>query len=274
MSKGPNPFDRPECASDESIVVLNADQKSAALKHLRELSFAAKSVFDWVIDDTLTVEMRYSCLNLIGSHLESAKLQLGAKSDDDVAGEHKANQLRQANIECHRLRDQLAAGVSLEAIGLALSSAKDRVDTWWRSIGFILVDGEFAGYRTSGVLQAKLNVSIDRHGCTFDDQPVSTAARIKASIEHLETRIDIIRPRGDDPRVLDTPRSRIWLAGQITERFPHAKIREWTSDTWSGAGTCLRYVRVDVPIEDTAEPVTAGGPSVDNPVEAAPQASE
>jgi len=245
-----NPFERPANASDETVIILDADKTSLALRAAAECSHAINFVHELVGKGELSVSMRFACLSVAQSHLEKLKHTLGAKSDEEQANELNSNQLRQANIEIHRLRQEMAKGVTPEVLGLALEPLKQTVYDWWKSLGFLTMEAEFVGYSDGGYLNAKLSCYLDRHGPLFDEKPVTTAAEKRMTIEQLAEHVDMDTPRGNEPSVMDTPRTREWLVSQLQTRFPGTRIFEWHSHgVDGGASSTLRDIRISIPIK-------------------------
>lgn len=195
--------------------------------------------------------MRFCGIGSAEAEINRLKLILGSKSDAEQAAELDANMLRQANIENHRLREEMAKGVTPEVLGLALYPLKQTVYDWWQSFGFLMMEGEFVGWSTGGYLNARLSCYLDKHAsCVEEDQPVTAAANKKSRIEQLAESVDIDKPRGDDERVMDTERTRSWIATQLQTRFPGVRFHEWLSH---GVGSSpigtLRDIKISIPVE-------------------------
>lgn len=252
-------FERPENASDETIIELDADKKAASIKAAADAYHSLYFLHELIGKDKLSIAMRFSCIGVAEAHINRLKLLLGSKSDEEQEAELNANLLRQANIENHRLREEMGKSVSLEVLGLALYPLQQEVYEWWQKLGFSFMEGEFKGWSSGASLYARLSCYLDKHAsCIEEDQPVTAVAKKRKRIDELALLVDIDTPRNDDPRVMDTPRSREWIVSQILERFPGTRVSEWKSHgVRDRAEGSLRDISVVIPIQSIREPVAA-----------------
>jgi hypothetical protein len=204
----------------------------------------------------LQVQNRYNCLYIAQSELKRIFTLLGEERNKDAEDLMREN-LHLAQRENQRLREEMAKGVTPEAVTNKLSVMNKLVERWWKSLGFSLVDGKFLARYSQPTFHATLSGMLDRHAWTSEeDTPVSATARKMQTIEELGTHVDIVDSGSGDPKVLDTPRSREYLSQQLEQRFPGSWVTEWRSMAlgWHGSkGSFIREVEVHIPIQSLTE---------------------
>ena len=243
-------FESPECAHDETIVELTPDQQAVALKAAAEIVGAASHLHELIKAGTLSVAMRYACTEIIGRKREDLRKALGSISDDEVAATLKANQLREAHLENHRLREEMAKGVTAEAITQALRPAVDIVYKWWTGLGFTYMQGHFEAWHGGGAFKATMSCHVDRHVSTFEDKPITAQSVIEQRLAGM-ARVLEMDGSGSDRHVVDTPENRRHVADQLLARFPHCRIQEIRSISSGQFGRhWLREMVVAIPLTD------------------------
>ena len=243
-------FESPECAHDETIVELTPDQQAVALEAAAEISGAAIHLHQMIEAGTLSVALRYACTGVIEHQLERLRHALGSISDDEIEAKLKANLLRQANLENHRLREEMAKGVTAEAITQALRPTSDIVYKWWTGLGFTYMQGHFEAWHGGGAFVATMSCHVDRHVSTFEDKPITAQSVIEKRLAEMARELVMVGT-GSDRHVLDTPENRRWICQRLLNRFPNARWRETRSMASSELGRhWLREIVVAIPLTD------------------------
>lgn len=242
MQKGPNPFEMPANHGDDTPVILSVDVKSDAEGALCELAAATEFLMGYIRENTLTKSIRFNGLYAAASALDRAKQTLGGAEDDAQTIVLRSQQLREANTEIRRIRDEMAAGVSNEAVGLKLYPWYRLVYDWWISIGFGFMEAHFTAGPTGGHLVGKFSCMLGR---------VTGEACTEEAAAALAAGVDMHKAYGaqSDLTLQDTPRTREWLIQQLQRRFPGAYRPDWEVYGGRSDADSIRYMTARIPVE-------------------------
>jgi hypothetical protein len=245
-----------ESGSDEPLV-LDAEQKEILKNKARQAWEAINTLVDMAVRDTATVGVRYNTLYIAAAEInEIAKLLGGDPADDaqrKVAGMQK--QLRAANAEIHRLSLAMGNGVTNEAVENGLRRCCNAVKQWWSETivgGYTRITvGDY------GKIVATFSGMLNFHGCMdldVSDTPLKDKRTDEERIAALKEVIDLGIEDGRFAYLLDTPRTREWVAARITERFPNASIGTITIHHGRHRdGSVINDVEVYIPLTDVGE---------------------
>lgn len=89
--------------NQETLVVLNEDQKAVTLKGLKDLYFTAQQMHEWLSKDKLTEEMKGTLISLSESHISVIAKETNYESDLSRERERRSNDLRNANLRIREL---------------------------------------------------------------------------------------------------------------------------------------------------------------------------
>lgn len=210
---------------DDTPIELNEDTKAAAMKKCQEVYNALSFVHDFIKSGSFTVSTRFNGLGLAQSHLDDVKKMLGADADDEQRRASDLKHVRAANIENQRLREEMAKGVTSEAVGHKLYELKKFVSDWWETLGFSYSKGTFDAHGNGGSYKVEFSVNIDTH-LDFKEKetPVSSRKKKDEKIENLSEVLDVYVEGKYDHAVIDTPKNRTWLTNKLKTRFPSIRI--------------------------------------------------
>lgn len=246
-------MNRPENASDDTPIILNEDTQALVLAKIKEASDALSFVAMFVRDGEITVSSRYNGLSLAESHLNSVKKLLGADADDEQKQEADRKSVRAANMENHRLREEMAKGVTAEAVGLKLNAYKNIVYKWWKNLGFSYCKGSFNAHSHGGGFNVEFTTNIDTHlDCIErEESPISSRKIKDEKVQSISETLDLYVEGRYDHAVVDTPRNRAWIFGELKARFPSIQIHSIESRSISGSDL-LQIMKIEayLQIED------------------------
>lgn len=221
-----NPLERPDNSGNSKSLALDADEKAAAMKEISSIVGALSWLHELIEKDQATVATRYNALGINRYGLKHLEEMLGAK--DDLAQDKKRdkNLLREANMELHRLREEMGKGVTVEAIGSKLYQLNQTIYNWWQNLGFTYSKSTLNPYSTGASFQVEFSVNVERHVSSHDPKPVTAKARMESKKQALGKELEIIYD-GDEPYVVDNQNNRLWIANKLKERFPKCSINKW-----------------------------------------------
>lgn len=222
----PDLFSMPANHRDDSPIKLSEDTQAASLKAIVSARDALSFVAEFIQKNTMTVSTRFNGLGVAQHRLDDIKKLLGGDEDDKQNRETDLQHLRAANAENQRLREQMAKGVTPEAVGHKLYQLHKIVYDWWQHLGFSYSKGHFDGHGHGGFYTVEFSVHLDDMTFTEDPEPVTTKKKKKAKIANLSEVIDITHEDGDRSTqyVIDSPKSRAWIVNQLKTRFPSIRI--------------------------------------------------
>lgn len=210
---------------NDTPISLDEDTKAAALKKIQDSYQALAFVHDFIKSGSFTVSTRYNGLSLAQSHLDDVKKMLGADEDEKQKRENDRNHLRAANQENQRLREEMAKGVTAEAVGHKLYALKNIVYEWWKRLGFSYADGTFDAHGHGGSLKVNFRVNIDTHLDFLEKEtPVTSRKKKDEKIENLSDVLDLYPESQNDLAVIDNPKNRAWVLNKLKTRFPAIRI--------------------------------------------------
>ena len=248
-----NPFATTENSGSDEPLLIDADTTALSLQSLKDAVGALSFLHDMLGKGTATVGTRHNSLFLAKNHLERLEGYLGAKDDQKQEEELRNNQLRFANMEIHRLREEMGKGVTIEAIGLKLHRLEKTIYNWWQNQGFTYSKSQLnPNYRGANFL-VEFSVRIDRHISSMATKPVTARAKIAAKREALGKELEIVHD-GDEPYVIDNPNNRQWLTNLFMKRFPTCRIFQWKSISCNRLNIFqIRDVEVNIDITDVGD---------------------
>jgi hypothetical protein len=218
-------FSMPTPHGDMSPVELTATNKNMALEKIRDAYGALAYLRDTINDNRLKVADRYNGLSCLVGYIRDLKEAVGSEVDDLTEQAHVSKQFRAANQEIHRLKQQIGAAVSSEAVGHKLTALERAVSDWWKSIGFAYCTGK--AQSTSYCVE---------FSCSLDDD------------SDLVAELDVTDRRGD-PIVLHNDKNCGIILGRIQERFPGFRL--WKIESiFQQSGLGLRHIEGWIPLHE------------------------
>lgn len=193
--------------SSELVRVADKDE---VLNLAKEVYSAVAAVYDDIKNDRLSVGMRYNCLGIANRRLAALGAALGRAEDVVQEQAHKLNLLREANTEIARLRGQLAAGVTPDSVSAKLEALNNAVRDWWRPFSFGSMTGRFLPRWGGAEFLATFRVG------GYEGS------------ESVQAGCDTVAADGD-VHIVDSDKTRQYLTGLFTTRFPGSKIQRWES---------------------------------------------
>jgi len=238
--------------SDEPLV-LDADAKATSLKAINSVMGALSYLGERIQKDTAVVSTRYNTLGIARSDLRQLGNTLGAEADTAQEDELRLSLLRQANMENHRLRDELGKGVTVEAIGLKLYHMDRTIYNWWQNLGFTYSKSSIQAHSRGASFQVEFSIGVERHISTMEEKPVTAKAKLDAKRESLGRELQIVYD-GSEPYVLDNPNNREWIKNTLKARFPNCRIYKWESISIHRSDEFqLRHVEVNIDMTDVGD---------------------
>lgn len=250
-----NPLAMPANSGSDELLVLDEDTKAASLKAIQQAIGSLSWVFENVRDGTATKQVRFNGVSVAASYVTRLGELLGRDEDTEQEKQLRKSQLRVANDEIHRLRQEMAKGVTVEAMGNKLEELKKTVYYWWKSFGFLTADGNFSPNWKGADFHGKLSCYLDRHGGSvmLEDKPVTAKELALKTLEQLAEQTDIEQEDGSDVHFLDTPRNKDFLVNALTARFPGSRVWAFESNAGRSGFFHLRNMEVYIPIQSIEE---------------------
>jgi hypothetical protein len=205
------------------LVTLNADDKAVCLKSLRDLFYATKQIYDWIKEDTLTVEMKETLLNLVEHHTADTAKVLGYDSESEKKIKERYAEIRQANQRIHELKRKLAENTPTDGLPELLYSLRMAVNDWWHKQGFNLVTDE-----NFGIFGFKGRFCLDIRSLSFmTRKPVTEKQNKKNRLEQMIAEGYEFEIEDRDYVLLDTPGNRERITALLKSKFPSLDISKW-----------------------------------------------
>lgn len=250
-----NPLRSPENHTSDEPLVLDADAKAVSIKALNDMRGALAFLQEMIQKDTCSVSTRFNTLSIVRSETRHLGRILGADADLQQEDDLRQNLLRQANMENHRLREEMAKGVTVESIGGKLYLMDRSIYNWWQNLGFTYSKATMGAHSRGGSFHVEFSIGVERHISTMEEKPVTAKAKIKAKQEALGQELEIAWG-GGEPYVLDNPNNRAWITGKLKERFPKCRIWKWESIAIHNSDDFqLRHVEVNIDFTDVGDVV-------------------
>ena len=220
------PFSTTENHSSDLPLLIDADTKEASLDSIKSIIGALSYLHELITSETAKVSTRHNTLAISRGQLKQLEKFLGASDDLQQEEQLKKNLLREANTEVYRLREVMANGVSVEAIGNKLYQLDRSIYNWWQNLGFTYSKSKLQPHFKGASFIVEFSVGIDRHVGIDNPKPVTARTRKNAKFVALGQQLEIVQTN-DDPYVVDSPNNRIWFTNKIKERFPTCRIHKW-----------------------------------------------
>jgi len=249
-----NPFAGTENLTSNEPLLIDADDRASSLESLNSIIGALSFLHELITKGTATVGTRHNTLGISRAELSQLEKFLGAKDDLKQEEELKKNLLRQANMEIHRLREEMGKGVTIEAIGSKLHQLDRTIYNWWQNLGFTYSSSKLQAHSRGASFQVEFSVGVERHISSHESKPVTAKARVDAKRAALGAELEIIY-KSDEPYVVDNANNRAWLTNKFKERFPTCRIWKWESISVHGLDDIfqIRHVEVSIDITDIGD---------------------
>ena len=252
-----NPFATVENHSSDEPLLLDADATAVTLKHIASAVDALGYLHELVSKGTATVSTRHNALGIARYNFKDLEKILGAKDDLKQHEELDRSLLRQANMEVHRLREELGKGVTIEAIGNKLYQLDRTIYNWWQNLGFSYSSATLAPHSQGAAFKVQFSINIDRHISSYTDKPVTARANRDAKMAALGEQLEVAY-EGSEPHVVDNENNRAWVTRTLKGRFPTCRIWKWESISVYRLDVFqLRHVEVNIDITDIGDMVEA-----------------
>lgn len=249
-----SPFASTENHSSNEPLLIDADARASSLESLKSIIGALSFLHELITKGTATVGTRHNTLGISRAELSHLEKFLGAKDDLKQEEELKKNLLRQANMEVHRLREEMGKGVTIEAIGSKLYQLDRSIYNWWQNLGFTYSKSSLQPHSRGASFHVEFSVSVERHIGSHEAKPVTARARVDAKRAALGAELEIVY-KSDEPYVVDNANNRAWLTNKFKERFPTCRIWKWEAISAHGLDGVfqIRHVEVNIDMTDVGD---------------------
>lgn len=248
-----NPLRPTENHGSDEPLKLDPDQKASALKDIKSMIGALSYLGEMIQKNTAVVSTRHNTLGIARSDLRHIGATLGAEADTAQQDELNLQLLRQANMENHRLRDEMGKGVTIEAIGLKLYHLDRTIYNWWKNLGFTYSKSSIQAHSQGASFQVEFSIGVERHISTMEEKPITAKAKLDAKREKLGQELQIVYDQSE-PYVLDNPNNRTWITNTLKARFPNCRIWKWESIAIHRSDEFqLRHVEVNIDMKDVGD---------------------
>lgn len=204
---------------------LTPDESAVALKALKDIRFAAATLEEWIKGDKAEQGQADTIVSLLESYHSELAKSLKYESHLTKERERRHEDIRRANGEIRRLKEQIGASRPLDGLGEQLRFLHDTVSNWWRKRGFNYVSDEVFGPHSYG---AKFHFMLDSLSIWDEDKPVSSKQKRKDRIKQFEEDgfEFIYVDRSESPQLAGTNKNLELLVKLITDRFPSAALHD------------------------------------------------
>jgi len=209
---------------DQSIVVLNDDQKAIAMKATKELIHGASFIHEMVKGGKLTIEMRNTMCGLLDHYTKEICEPLGYSSEAAQRIEENHAEIRKLNGKIHKLEHQLGEAAPIDTVPNLLRNLFDDVSDWWKNKGMGWIHE--LNYGPYGNVNLHFSFAFD-HIFTGSKTPVSDKKSNDDNIASLKEQGFIFVVDERDHRLLDCDKNRELLMRLLTTRFPSIQIEFW-----------------------------------------------
>ncbi|QHW35795.1 hypothetical protein GZH47_33420 (plasmid) [Paenibacillus rhizovicinus] len=234
---------------DLQIVTMTADQEALANKSLKDIYGSVGHLHQLLKEGKLTYEMRNTLMSLIESYVSELGEPLEYAGTLKAEQEKRYKDIRRANGEIHRLREQLGSSKPIDGLDEQLGVLHDTVRDWWNNHGFCYVsEDSFTQYGYKVKFGFMLS-SMERR--SFTKTPVSDEQDHRNRLQELkDAGFEIyMDDDGRDPQLIDNDNNRQLLEQLIKSRFPSAQITSIQS--WkANRRDCFVVRYMDVTIRD------------------------
>lgn len=208
--------------NQETLVVLNEDQKAVTLKRLKDLYFTAQQMHEWLSKDKLTEEMKGTLISLSESHISVIAKETNYESDLSRERERRSNDLRNANLRIRELEKKMADMKPIDGLSEQLNALTNKIKGWWREIGFNHIsEMTFTEY---GGLDVKFAFSLTRFSRIFSKKPISDKKDEVDKIQQLRDRGFVLIKEDNELQLVDNDTNKKLLISLLEERFPSISI--------------------------------------------------
>ncbi|EJP82295.1 hypothetical protein P5815_29370 [Bacillus cereus] len=206
----------------ETLVVLNEDQKAVTLKRLKDLCFTAQQMHEWLSEDKLTEEMKGTLISLSESHISVIAKETNYESDLARERDRRSNDLRNANLRIRELEEKMADMKPIDGLSEQLNALTNKIKGWWREIGFNYIsEMTFTEY---GGLDVKFAFSLTRLSRIFSKKPISDKNDEVDKIQQLRNRGFVLIKEDNELQLVDNDTNKKLLISLLEERFPSISI--------------------------------------------------
>ena len=249
------PFSTTENHTSDEPLLLDADATASSLKELSSMVGALSWLHELIGKGQATVSTRHNALGIARSNLRQLDKLLGSADDLKQEDDLRLQMLRQANMEVHRLNEELGKGVTVAAIGNKLYLLDRTIYNWWQNLGFTYSKATIQAHSRGAAFHVEFSVGVERHISSMEEKPVSAKAKLDAKRANLGKQLDIAYD-GSEPYVVDNQENRTWITNTLRARFPTSRIWKWESLSVSKLDIFqIRHVEVNIDITDVGDTV-------------------
>lgn len=217
---------------DKTLVKLDDDQKSVALKGIKDLHFSLSELMGRIKSDSLEEGFKNTLLSLSESYLTDILKPLGYDSHLAEEKNKRHVEIRSLNEANRELRKQLGEKVSAEDVREKLKNLSGIIRKWWKKDGLghtsDISYGEYVGATVKLCCMSFGDFGMLSHS----ENPVSNKELKKKWIESLTTEKGLLtqgKNDGHDVEIVDNDQNRNILISQIKKRFPSSFITKVTN---------------------------------------------
>lgn len=215
------------------LVKLTPDQKTVALKSIKEMFSALKAMYEWVDADTLYPDMKDTVPHNLEYYLSDLCRAISYDSDSEKKIKERHVELKKANMRIYELEKQIGENADIDIVPKVLKVLQEKISKFWKKEGF----GHVSELNFTGWGNAKITFS----GMLFPDHGFSTYSKTPETdkitssqwIKNLKDRGFILAKESDNSRieehVIDNEINRKLIIDLIQKRFQTAKVIEFKS---------------------------------------------
>ena len=247
-----------EKLKEKELVVLNEDQSAMVEKHMSSIALSWKHLKQCLDGGELDKEFAATLV----SSFEMYSRELGKALDiqtESMAQKEEQNSIsRRFNQAKHdeidSLKKQLSEGMDFMGAASKIEEYAKLVGTWWHSTGLGCEYLFKSSFTTSGNMNLRLDISLDKMSTIFSETPVSDK---KSYVDHINDLMGVYDihsndKRGRDYELLDTPENREKIFALIRERFPKAFIVNVRTRNASREGMRMGITGIEVMLYELA----------------------
>lgn len=213
----------------EIVVSLNKDERANILTEAKGLLRATNELHDLIKKDELTHAMKSLLPNIMEDAFTKIADSLDYSSDIAKQKTERFAEIKEANKEIQRLREQLGSQKPIDGLPEQLDFLSRKVQRWWNKEGFNHTSDET--FTSNGLFRLKFCFMLNYWG-SFVSETKETDKELKAT--HIQSLIDRgfqFAPETSHNNtpydLIDNDQNRKLLKQLLKSRFPSIQIFEY-----------------------------------------------
>lgn len=208
-------YGSPEQHTDSTKLILTAEQILTARNAAKEITGHVNRVVDHASRNILRVDIRYNCLSLVRNFFNKMAVALG--HDEDISAD-EANQtkiIQALNEELREIKAKMGQDLPIEGISHKLYEMHSNVYEYWKSLGFLNLEGEFIPNSRNTYFKAEFSLIANR----MDDEGKAIDRSAKEGLQ--------IITKEHDSDVIDSTENKNWIVNKLRAKFPSFTPNFW-----------------------------------------------